>query len=99
MSGNVNNPRSGYQVIQVAAGVQPQCSEAPDAHTGPTLLELMLDGLRSMNWEEAFKLDDPQAPKPWPRDCPLCQESFCSLLCPYLRAAEKKRKEEQGSQK
>ncbi|KAF2669606.1 hypothetical protein BT63DRAFT_479401 [Microthyrium microscopicum] len=29
----------------------------------------------------------------WPRDCPLCQDRFCHLLCPYLLAEKKKEQE------
>ncbi|KAF2669605.1 hypothetical protein BT63DRAFT_455585 [Microthyrium microscopicum] len=30
--------------------------------------------------------------KIWPRDCPLCQDRFCHLLCPYLKAKKKAKK-------
>ncbi|KAF2669595.1 hypothetical protein BT63DRAFT_455575 [Microthyrium microscopicum] len=33
-----------------------------------------------------------KAEKPWPRDCPLCQESLCHLLCPYLKKAEEEKR-------
>ncbi|KAF2669603.1 hypothetical protein BT63DRAFT_425285 [Microthyrium microscopicum] len=37
----------------------------------------------------------PRQDKPWPRNCPLCQDRYCHLLCPYLRAANKKKEEEE----
>ncbi|KAF2669593.1 hypothetical protein BT63DRAFT_440211 [Microthyrium microscopicum] len=53
-------------------------------------------------YEETQMQDDspqePKAPKPWPRDCPLCQERACHLLCPYMKASIKRQKDIQDQE-
>ncbi|KAF2669601.1 hypothetical protein BT63DRAFT_455581 [Microthyrium microscopicum] len=43
--------------------------------------------------EEVPELKDATVDKPWPRNCPLCQDKYCHLMCPYLKAAEKEKKQ------
>ncbi|KAF2669602.1 hypothetical protein BT63DRAFT_440215 [Microthyrium microscopicum] len=71
-------PRVSRRRARVRPRRAPVCSELPsDMSRNP---EPSLSQIPSK----------PKEDKPWPRGCPLCQDRFCSLLCPYLKAEGKR---------
>ncbi|KAF2669609.1 hypothetical protein BT63DRAFT_264696 [Microthyrium microscopicum] len=74
------------------------CSEMSTASFGAysdRLLMYFFPFRSTKNYQEKIEEEKPkESETPWPRDCPLCQVSVCSLLCPYLRAANKRAEEQ-----